>query len=75
MFFIYGNCIKLNRFYIFNRWGEKMWDSADMSEGWNGYYKGILQPMGVYVYLVNYSSTDINNGVGKELKGSVTLIR
>lgn len=72
VFYVYGNCIRLNHFYVFNRWGEKMWDTSDILEGWNGYYKGVMQPMGVYVYLVNYSAI---NGKGRTLKGSVTLIR
>jgi gliding motility-associated-like protein len=72
VFYVYGNCIQLNHFYVFNRWGEKMWDTSDILEGWNGYYKDVMQPMGVYVYLVDYSAI---NGKGRTLKGSVTLIR
>lgn len=75
VFRIYGNCLQLNSFLVFNRWGEKVWDSTDMEQGWNGYYKGTAQPMAVYVYVVNYSPLSSPNATARTLKGSVTLIR
>ena len=30
VFYLYGHCLRLNSFYVFNRWGEKMWDSNDI---------------------------------------------
>ncbi len=72
---VYGNCIRLNSFLIFNRWGEKVWDSADIEQGWNGFYKDVAQPMAVYVYVVNYSPLSPANANARTLKGSVTLIR
>lgn len=72
---IYGNCIQLNQLLIFNRWGEKVWETKDMEKEWNGYYKGALQPSGVYVYWLSYNQMTTKNNVGKEVKGSITLIR
>lgn len=72
---VYGNCIRLNSFLIFNRWGEKVWDSADIEQGWNGFYKDVAQPMAVYVYVVNYSPLSPVNSSARTLKGSITLIR
>jgi gliding motility-associated-like protein len=35
---------------IYDRWGELLFTSTDVNEGWDGYYKGKLCPQGVYVY-------------------------
>lgn len=43
---------------VYNRWGELVYESTDINEGWNGYYKGMLQPLGVYVWLSEYRFTD-----------------
>jgi gliding motility-associated-like protein len=72
---IFGNCIQLNQLLIFNRWGEKVWETKDMEKEWNGYYKGVLQPSGVYVYWLSYNTMTIQNNIGKVVKGSITLIR
>jgi gliding motility-associated-like protein len=40
---------------IFNMWGEKMFETKDITQGWDGRYKGEICPQGVYivrVYLV-----------------------
>jgi PKD repeat protein len=57
---------------IFNRWGEKIFESNDILTGWDGYIRSELAPMGVYVF--NASATCTN---GKELhkKGDLTLLR
>ncbi len=57
---------------IFNRWGEILFVSDDIMVGWDGYYRGKLSPMGVYVY----KATAVCE-TGKEIKktGDVTLFR
>jgi gliding motility-associated-like protein len=35
---------------VFNRWGEKVFESNTINQGWDGYYKGQLQNPDVYVY-------------------------
>lgn len=57
---------------IFNRWGEKLFESLDPERGWDGKYKGRLQEPGVYVYTVDVT---FNDGYTAHDKGSVTLIR
>jgi gliding motility-associated-like protein len=63
---------------IFDRWGEKVFETTDFNEGWDGKYHSKndvaykILPTGVYVYkikLVNVS------GQGKDLTGHVTLLR
>jgi gliding motility-associated-like protein len=56
---------------VYNRWGEKIYESKGyVSNPWNGIYKGLLQPHGVYVYIIQ-----LKNGKTQMLKGTVTLIR
>ncbi len=68
----YIGITKLAYFTVFNRWGEKVFSTTDLNAGWNGIYKGISQPTGAYVWMLE--ATDF---VGKQykLKGTTTLIR
>ena len=43
------------RLAIFNRWGELLFETNDPLSGWNGRYKNMLQPIGAYVYLIEYT--------------------
>lgn len=57
---------------IFNRWGEKIFETNNPDDSWDGNYRGKMSPPGVYVYMVTYTFT----GQNKTIKsGSVTLIR
>ncbi len=63
---------QLKSFTIFNRWGNKVYSSTNIEEGWDGTYKGETQPMGVYIYVIE-AVTD--NGRTFTKQGNVTLIR
>jgi gliding motility-associated-like protein len=67
-----GSNIKLIVWRIFNRWGEKVFDSNSQFSGWDGKYKGTPQPPNVYVY---YAEVTFMNNTTQKFKGSVTLIR
>jgi gliding motility-associated-like protein len=56
---------------LFNRWGEKIYESNDLS-GWDGTYNGFKSPQGIYFYEIVYK--DINNH-SKRLVGNLTLYR
>ena len=45
-------------FVIYNRWGELIFESYDLTYGWDGTYKGIKCPDGVYVYLLDWWDVD-----------------
>ncbi|MBC7421951.1 MAG: gliding motility-associated C-terminal domain-containing protein [Ferruginibacter sp.] len=57
---------------IYNRWGQKVFESNDITNGWDGRYKGELQVQNAYVWAINF--LDINN---KKIffKGTVMLLR
>jgi len=57
---------------IFNRWGEKVFESDDINVGWDGSYKDAEQPSGVYYYYVTAAMND-STYIYKE--GDITLIR
>jgi gliding motility-associated-like protein len=58
---------------VFNRWGEKVFESKDMNFQWDGKFRGVLQNPQVYVYELYL--TYINGYKMPLQKGSLTLIR
>ena len=58
------------RMYLMNRWGEVVFDTRDINQGWDGTHKGQPAPMGSYVYVIQYKSLD---GLPVTLRGTVTL--
>jgi gliding motility-associated-like protein len=58
---------------IFNRWGEKVFESNLLEDGWDGNFRGRAQPSGTYVYYITGKSK-----ISKDTRtynGVVTLIR
>ncbi|MCB0515776.1 MAG: gliding motility-associated C-terminal domain-containing protein [Bacteroidetes bacterium] len=58
---------------IFNRWGELIFETNDIDQGWNGLYKGREQEVEVYMYVATYKFNDSDNT--RVYKGNVTLVR
>ena len=56
---------------IYNRWGELVFHTNDINQGWDGYYKGRLAKQGVYVYI---AEGKYSNGQPFVLRGDVTLL-
>jgi gliding motility-associated-like protein len=57
---------------IYDRWGEKVFESHDPDNGWDGTYKGKPLDPDVYVYYLDITS------VGQQQhfeKGNITFIR
>ncbi len=63
---------KLIDFKVFNRWGTILFRTTDPKQGWDGFSKGQLQPVGVYGYVIRIGYPD---GYVETYKGTVTLIR
>ncbi|WP_295801701.1 gliding motility-associated C-terminal domain-containing protein [Mucilaginibacter sp.] len=59
-------------FSIYDQWGELVFTSTNLKNGWDGTYKGRKEPAGAYLYYVHATMID-----GKQLtkKGTITLIR
>jgi gliding motility-associated-like protein len=62
--------------FIFNRWGEMVYQSTDLNFRWNGSYKnGATLPAGTYAYVVKYKSSFRPEDGTKEQRGGVVLVR
>ena len=72
VFFVFGKQINYFHLQIFDRWGEKVFESDDENQGWDGTYKGAIQPAGVFVYMLDISFLGTNS---ETHKGSISLIR
>jgi len=59
-------------FFIFDRWGEIIFESHTKFAPWNGTYKGKIVTNGVYVWKLVF--TDINGKIHTEL-GHVSIIK
>lgn len=56
---------------IYNRLGQKVFETRNYALGWNGTYNGSLQPTGACVWRSKFKTL----GRNKEIKGTVVLIR
>lgn len=70
--FVRGFGIDKFNWTIYNRWGTVVFQSTNRLEGWDGTYKGKLQPQEVYHYVLDVIFTD-NTKLQK--KGDITLLR
>ena len=69
----YGEGITKYHIQIFNRFGQKVFESRDQLIGWDGTVLGKPQPMGTYGWVVQYIDGLTEKLVS--LKGTVTLVR
>ena len=73
----YSNCLSGNyELRIFDRWGNLLFTSNDINEGWDGIFNGQKMSIGIYIYQVTFEAT--NNGgelIRKVRSGDFTLIR
>jgi gliding motility-associated-like protein len=66
----------LESFRVYNRFGQVVFDTKDITQGWDGKFMGELADIGVYQYLIRLNVPDgTPDGKEKMLKGDVTLIR
>lgn len=72
--FVEGTGIKkLIEFKIYNRWGELVFRTEDLKEGWDGIYKGAIQNIDTYSY---YVKADVyNSDKPKEKQGLIKLLK
>jgi len=71
IFYAYGVGIYRFEFYIFNRWGQQIFESHDQYVGWDGTYLGVPAQQDVYVWLAKATSI-----TGKSISktGTVTIV-
>ncbi len=56
---------------VYNRWGQRVFATAEDGAGWDGTFRGIPQPLGAYLYILRAACAD----EPYQKAGSLTLIR
>ncbi len=69
---VYGNCILDMHLVVYDRWGEKIFESNELKKCWDGTYKGEKLNTAVFMYSLEGK---LNNGQEIKKKGSISLIR
>lgn len=64
--------IKEYEIWIYNTMGKLMYESKDITVGWDGTHKGHEAPIGAYYYVVKAKGVD---GTDYKLKGTVSIVR
>ncbi len=59
-----------NRLYIFNRWGNKVYEAANYKNNWYGTYQNRPLPVATYYYIL-----ELNDAAQQVFKGAITIIR
>jgi PKD repeat protein len=71
IFFPYHDGVMEYQLYIYNRWGELVFETNDVNQGWDGYCGSERCTEGVYVWKVE---VEYSNGKREVLVGDVTLL-
>jgi gliding motility-associated-like protein len=67
-----ANKNRLIRLIVYNRWGQKVFETTDAGNRWDGTLQNMQQETGVYIY---YLHMETLNGKKRTKKGTVLLIR
>lgn len=70
--YVRGICLESLTFIVFNRWGEKVFETTDKNIGWDGTYKGDKLNTGAFVFRLEGRTYD---GKSFTSKGNITLLR
>ena len=73
IFFIHAIGIGFVDFTIFDRWGEKVFRSENIKNGWNGTFRETKMEVGTYTWQAEFHSLENNNTQTE--KGNFQLIR
>ena len=68
----YGTHVKDYELSIYTRWGDCIFSTKDINEGWDGTYLGVRSPESAYLYVCNYTTLE---GEPRRVYGTVTLLR
>lgn len=70
--FVLGEGLQSISFVVFNRYGERIFETNDQQIGWDGTFLNQDENPGVFTWLLFYTTQDGKNG---RMKGNTTLIR
>jgi gliding motility-associated-like protein len=69
---LYIGIKKVDYFRVYNRWGQLIFSTNTLIDGWDGTIKGVKQATGTYVWMLR--AEDLAGKI-YEMKGTSTLIR
>lgn len=72
--YVYYKGVRRLVFRIHNRWGEKVFETDDMTQGWDGTFKGVIAQDGVYVWDLYVEFYNVKLPIQRS-KGSVLLLK
>ena len=72
VFMVRSSILKNMHLEIYDRWGNRVFETNNLNEGWNGTYKGQQAAEDAYGY---YFSGECLQGNKITLKGNVTLLK
>jgi len=70
--YVRSNCLTNFSFKVYDRWGEKVFETSDIEKGWDGTLHGTPMNIGVFVYTLEGF---LSNGKEVKQKGNITLVR
>ncbi|RYE22536.1 MAG: T9SS type B sorting domain-containing protein, partial [Sphingobacteriales bacterium] len=69
---MFVNVTQLKYFRVYNRWGQLVYQTNTLGEGWDGTFKGVRQPMETFSWVLECID---NNGKTERRSGKTILIR
>ena len=69
------DCSSTFQMRIYSQWGEVIFFSDDIDQGWDGTYRGKELPVGTYAYVVSYSAMVNDRPFNEVVRGTIRLIR
>jgi gliding motility-associated-like protein len=69
---IFSGINRLKSFRVFNRWGQIVFQTSKMGDGWDGMLRGVNQPVETYTWMVEALDLDDQSIIKT---GSVILVR
>jgi len=70
--YVRGNCIVSLLFEVFDRWGQRVFESTSIDNGWDGNFKNKPMNMDMFVW---YLKATLKDGTTVKRSGNVTLVR
>jgi gliding motility-associated-like protein len=71
-FCVQSDCVEQFKLVIHNRWGERIFETEDINQCWDGTFKGQAAQSGVYAFNVYLRQLD---GVVINKTGTITLVK
>ena len=67
--------VKRYHMSIYNRWGQLLFETTDINQGWDGTYQGSQCITGAYIYRIVYGEFGQQQVESKVVEGTVMLVR